>query len=231
MSLLQPLSRCGTIALAATLWLIPSLGYAQGIGGFGPFGGGFGLRGNSQIMMSATPILNSFNGQAAFMGVQDFQWFPVNVQAVQNGGQVAFVPQWQPIPRGMAWPQQVVFFNPGGGGGGFAGGFDAGPTVEDLLNGLAAAQNAGGNFARANVAPVMNIAGVAPPFPINTFITPVYAGGAQGRATPFTQIIYPPSMSTVGLQTTVSFPVGGNALLGRNFGGGFGRNQFGPGIR
>src|SRR5262249_54939454 len=127
--------------------------------------------------------------------VQQFQWFPTNVQVVQNGGAVAFVPQWQPIPAGQNWPIQAT----------------------QSPNGIN----------RLSVAPTISNAGMGPLMPITTFITPQFAGGAQGQAVPFTQFIGQPSLNTVGLNTTIGVPMGGNAFLG-GFGGlGAGRNAFG----
>ena len=67
---------------------------------------------------------------------------------------------------------------------------------------------------RLSVAPTIQNPGLGPLFPITTFINPVFDGGAMGAAVPFTQFIGQPSFNTIGLNTTVGVPAGGNALLG-----------------
>ena len=67
-----------------------------------------------------------------------------------------------------------------------------------------------------------------PLFPITTFITPVFEGGAQGQPIPFTQFIQQPTFTTVTVQTTVSVPDGGTVLLGGLKPLSEGRNEFGP---
>jgi type II secretory pathway component GspD/PulD (secretin) len=69
-----------------------------------------------------------------------------------------------------------------------------------------------------------------PLFPITTFITPVFEGGAQGQPVPFTQFIQQPTFTLVTIQTTVSVPDGGTVLLGGLKLLNEGRNEFGPPI-
>lgn len=215
----RALRRSAAILLA--LGLFPTAVQAQigglgpggrvGLGGFGAVGGGFGGPGgfnvvngfgpvgDSRILPFSQPLLSVYNGQTSLLQVQGFQWFPVNVQVVQNGGAVAFVPQYQPLPAGQSWPIQAT----------------------QSPNGIN----------RLSVAPTINNAGLGPLFPITTFITPNFAGGAQGQPVPFTQFIGQPGLNTVGLNTTVAVPDGGNAFLGRFGGQGAGRNAFGaPGL-
>lgn len=81
----------------------------------------------------------------------------------------------------------------------------------------------GPNGGRLNLAPTFQTPGIGPPFPVTSFIRPVYAGGAVGGPVPFTRILYPPSFSQVGIQTSVGASpfLGGwqGGLLGRGGGG------------
>jgi type II secretory pathway component GspD/PulD (secretin) len=110
-----------------------------------------------------------------------------------------FVPQNQPIPMGINLAIQAVV-------------------------------SADRRFVRLNIAPTMtNLASATVPlFPITTFITPVFEGGAQGQPVPFTQFIQQPTFTTVQIQTTVSVPDGGTVLLGGLKLLNEGRNEFGP---
>lgn len=100
------ISAFGLLALLS----LPGASPAQFIGGFGPGNGNVGVfgGGSQRFVTSQAPTLSVYNGQTSLMQVQSFQWSPVNVQVVQNGGQVAFVPQYQPIPNGFSFPVQAV---------------------------------------------------------------------------------------------------------------------------
>jgi hypothetical protein len=200
--------------LTLALSLLPSTANAQPFGGFAGnqfanFGGlglpggfnvlnGFGPFGNTRILPSQQPILNVFNGQTSLLQIQQFQWFPTNVQVVQAGGQVAFVPQYQPLPQANYWPIQAVY--------------------------------SPNSIVRMSTAPVRSGGGPGPLFPIHTFITPVFEGGAMGSSVPFTQFIGAPGFNTMTLNTTVGVPFGGNALLGRYGMQAWNRNAFGAPI-
>lgn len=219
MSCCRPLSTRCLFAAALALGSLPQTSSAQVTRTYT----GFGMGASSRFNQSLSPFVNSFNGQTALGQFQDFQWFPTNVQVVQNGGNVAFVPQYQPIPVGINWPQQQVFIPMPA----FVPGLD--PNVDNVLNQLRDAGDGGfPMFTRMSLAPTISRATMAPPFPITTFITPTFQGGAQGQPVPFTQVIYPPSFSTTNLQTTVSAPLGGTVRLGGFATGGLGRNAFGP---
>jgi type II secretory pathway component GspD/PulD (secretin) len=156
-------------------------------------------QGDRRTNVLQAPKLTLFNGQTATIQIQDFQWFVTNVQVVQAGGQTTFVPQNQPIPMGINLAIQAVI-------------------------------SADRRFVRLNIAPTMtNLASATVPlFPITTFITPVFEGGAQGQPVPFTQFIQQPTFTTVTIQTTVSVPDGGTVLLGGLKLMNEGRNEFGP---
>src|SRR5207245_8357018 len=67
-------------------------------------------------------------------------------------------------------------------------------------------------------------------FPITTFITPVFEGGAVGQPVPFTQFLQQPTFNSISVQTTVNVPDGGTVLLGGLKRLSEGRNEFGPPI-
>lgn len=93
------LSRIGFAMLAGVLGLAPSAAQAQ----FVSFGWG-----NPRSNTSFQPLLNVYNGQTSLLQYQAFNWYPTNLQVVQAGGSVAFVPQYQPIPQGLNYPVRAV---------------------------------------------------------------------------------------------------------------------------
>jgi hypothetical protein len=123
----QAMRQNAAILLALLGGLLPGVAHAQ-FGGFGPGGrigmGGFGSlpglpggfnivnglgpTGNTRVWQSQQPLLNVFDGQTSSMQIQSFQFAPSNVQVVQSGGSLAFVPQYQPLPFGQSWPIQAV---------------------------------------------------------------------------------------------------------------------------
>jgi len=158
-------------------------------------------QGDKRTNVMQAPKLTLFNGQTSTIQIQDFQYFVTNVQVLQSGGQVAYVPQNQPVPVGVNLAVQAVV-------------------------------SADRRFVRLNLAPTMtNVASATVPlFPITTFITPVFEGGAQGQPVPFTQFIQQPTFTSITIQTTVSVPDGGTVLLGGMKILNEGRNEFGPPI-
>lgn len=158
-------------------------------------------QGDKRTNVMQAPKLTLFNGQTSTIQIQDFQYFATNVQVLQSGGQIAYVPQNQPVPVGVNLAVQAVV-------------------------------SADRRFVRMNLAPTMtNVSGAnVPLFPITTFITPVFEGGAQGQPVPFTQYIQQPTFTSITIQTTVSVPDGGTVLLGGMKILNEGRNEFGPPI-
>jgi hypothetical protein len=64
--------------------------------------------GMARATMSVAPTFNVFNGQTALFQFQDFGYYPANLQVLQSGGQIAFVPQFQPVPVGVNLPVQAA---------------------------------------------------------------------------------------------------------------------------
>src|SRR5207253_10851349 len=95
---------------------------------------------------------------------------------------------------------------------------------------LSATISADRRFVRLSMAPTLTSLASAnvPLFPITTFITPVFEGGAVGQPIPFTQFIQQPKLNTITAATTVNVPDGGTVLLGGLKRLSEGRNEFGP---
>jgi len=134
--------------------------------------------------------------------VADQEFFVTNVTVVQAGGQVVFVPTNTPIPTG-----------------------GVNLTIQAVIS-------ADRRFVRLSLAPTLtNLASAnVPLFPITTFITPIFEGGATGQPVPFTQFLQQPSFSTIDVNTTVNIPDGGTVLLGGLKRLSEGRNEYGPPI-
>jgi type II secretory pathway component GspD/PulD (secretin)/tetratricopeptide (TPR) repeat protein len=156
-------------------------------------------QGDRRTNVMSAPKLTLFNGQTATITVSDNQYFVTNVNVVGFGGQIVFVPVNSPTPLGVSLTIQAVV-------------------------------SADRRFVRLNLTPqVTNLASaIVPLFPVTTFITPVFEGGAQGQPIPFTQFIQQPSVAQVSIQTTVSIPDGGTVILGGMKTLSEGRNEFGP---
>lgn len=189
--------RVGTFLLVAFMWAIPSTSSAQIIlgDGFGPpaFLPGFAPMSSARLNMSVSPILSMYNGQTSLLQYQGFGFYPSNIMAVQAGGQIAFVPQQQPVPLGLNMPVRAAMTPYG---------------------------------ARLDLAPTLQTPGLGPAFPMTSFITPMFAGGAVGSPVPFTRVIYPPSFTQYGVQTSVGVPYGGQANVGGNFWQMMGRGEW-----
>ena len=159
-------------------------------------------QGDQRTNVMQAPKLTLFNGQTSTITINDIQFFVTSVQVLQIGGQVVFVPTNTPVPTG-------------------------GVTMT-----ISAVISADRRYVRLSLTP--NLTNLASAnitlFPITTFITPVFEGGAQGQPIPFTQFIQQPTFTTVTVQTSVSVPDGGTVLLGGLKLLNEGRNEFGPPI-
>jgi type II secretory pathway component GspD/PulD (secretin) len=159
-------------------------------------------QGDQRTNVMQAPKLTLFNGQTANIMVADQEFFVTNVTVVQAGGQVVFVPTNTPIPTG-----------------------GVNLTIQAVIS-------ADRRFVRLSLAPTLtNLASAnVPLFPITTFITPIFEGGATGQPVPFTQFLQQPSFSTIDVNTTVNIPDGGTVLLGGLKRLSEGRNEYGPPI-
>jgi type II secretory pathway component GspD/PulD (secretin) len=159
-------------------------------------------QGDQRTNVMQAPKLTLFNGQTSLITITDSQFFVLSVTVAQLGGQVVFVPNNTPFPTG-------------------------GITLT-----LQAVISADRRFVRMSLAPTivnLSTANVAL-FPITTFITPVFEGGATGQPVPFTQFLQQPATNTITVNTTVNVPDGGTVLMGGLKRLSEGRNEFGPPI-
>jgi type II secretory pathway component GspD/PulD (secretin) len=159
-------------------------------------------QGDQRTNVMQAPKLTMYNGQVAVITVTDSQFFVLNVLVAQLGGQVVFSPSNTPIPTG-------------------------GITLT-----MSPVISADRRFVRLNLAPMITNLTTAniQLFPITTFITPIFEGGAVGQPVPFTQFLQQPAINTINVNTTVNVPDGGTVLMGGMKRLSEGRNEFGPPI-
>jgi type II secretory pathway component GspD/PulD (secretin) len=159
-------------------------------------------QGDSRTNVMEAPKLTMFNGQFATITIADLQFFVTSVTVAQVGGQVVFVPQNNPIPTG------------------------------GLTMGILPTISADRRFVRLSVTPTLTqlANNNVPLFPVTTFITPIFEGGAVGQPIPFTQFLQQPALNTITVNTTVNVPDGGTVLIGGLKRLLEGRNEFGPPI-
>jgi type II secretory pathway component GspD/PulD (secretin) len=159
-------------------------------------------QGDQRTNVMQAPKLTLFNGQTSTITIQDVQFFVTSVQVVQIGGQVVFVPTNTPVPTGGITM-----------------------TIQAVIS-------ADRRYVRMSLTP--NLTNLASAnitlFPITTFITPVFEGGAVGQPVPFTQFLQQPTFNSISVNTTVNVPDGGTVLLGGLKRLSEGRNEFGPPI-
>lgn len=155
---------------------------------------------DSRNNQSRQPVLTMFNGQTSSMQIQDFHWTPTNVQVIQGPGGQTVF-----VPQYQPIPMPYNL------------------TVQ-------AVQSPDGRFNRLNLAPSFVYPNMGPPFPITSFPTPVFEGGAQGLPNPFTQIVPDFSPLAVNINTTVVVPEGGRAMMGGFNWQNQNRNESGPPI-
>ncbi|HTK76424.1 MAG TPA: hypothetical protein VL371_14260, partial [Gemmataceae bacterium] len=156
-------------------------------------------QGDRRTNVMQAPKLTLHNGQTSSLSVSDNQFFVTNVNVIGFGGQIVFSPTNTPFPLG----------------------------VNMTIQGVVSADR---RFVRLNISPTLtNLASaIVPLFPVTTFITPVFEGGAQGQPVPFTQFVQQPQFATVQIQTTVMVPDGGTVIMGGLKTLSEGRNEFGP---
>jgi Flp pilus assembly secretin CpaC len=148
------------------------------------------------------PKLTLFNGQTATITIGDLTWYVININVEQDLGQIVFLPQNVPLT----------------------------PNTQNLV--VQAVVSGDRRFVRLNLVPTIVNQSVQTTtlFPITTFITPVFEGGAQGQPIPFTQYLQQPRFTAITATTTVSVPDGGTVLIGGLKTLREGRKEFGPPI-
>jgi type II secretory pathway component GspD/PulD (secretin) len=158
-------------------------------------------QGDRRTNVMQAPKITLFNGQTSTISVSDLQFFVTNVSFFLVNGQIVFVPSNTPIPTGVNLTMNAVI-------------------------------TADRRFVRMSIAPTLtNLSTpVTALFPITTFVTPLFEGGAQGQPVPFTMFLQQPGFTTVTVNTTVMVPDGGTVLMGGLKTLREGRNEFGPPI-
>jgi hypothetical protein len=154
-----------------------------------------------QTNVLQAPKLTVFNGQESGFSFRDVNYFVTDVHVVQAGGQTMYVPDNQAIPSGFQMSFQ--------------------PVVSPDRR-----------FVRVKLSASLTCltSPEVPLFPITTFITPVFEGGAVGQPVPFTQYIQQPQFTTQNIEKTVNVPDGGTVLMGGFKRQSESRNEFGPPI-
>ena len=158
-------------------------------------------QGDRRTNVMQAPKITLFNGQTSTITISDLQFFVTSVSFFLVNGQIVFLPNNTPIPSGVALTMNAVI-------------------------------TADRRYVRMSIAPTLtNLSTpVTALFPVTTFITPLFEGGAQGQPVPFTMFLQQPGFTTVTVNTTVMVPDGGTVLMGGLKTLREGRNEFGPPI-
>jgi hypothetical protein len=142
------------------------------------------VEGDSHTEVVCAPKMTVFNGQKAVVRVNDLQFFATKITPSVVNGQTIFLPNNEPFSLGF---QMAVR-----------------PTV-----------SADQRFVRCELSTECCELGspAVPLFPVTTFVTPVFEGGAQGQPIPFTQFIQQPEILTRGVSKSLCIPDGCTAVL------------------
>jgi type II secretory pathway component GspD/PulD (secretin) len=159
-------------------------------------------QGDERTNVLQAPKLTLANGQTSSITINDQQFFITNVTVLQQGANLAFVPQNTPFPTGVTMVLQAVI------------------TADRRFVRINFSGVTLTNLASANV----------PLFPIVTPIIPLFEGGFQANPVLFTQFLQQPVLNQVSVTTTATIPDGGTVVLGGMKRLSEGRNEFGPPI-
>jgi type II secretory pathway component GspD/PulD (secretin) len=157
-------------------------------------------QGDQRTNVMQAPKLTLSNGQTAAISVTDQQFFVTNVQVIQQGGQLAFLPQNTNFATGVNMTIQATI------------------SADRRFVRVSFSQVTLSNLASA----------IIPLFPIVTPVIPTFEGGFQANPVLFTQFLQQPVFDTVTVSTTVTIPDGGTVVLGGLKRLSEGRNEFGP---
>lgn len=143
------------------------------------------IQGDQHTSIVQLPKVTLFNGQRTRLSAGDTQSFVTSVDQQKVGDQAVFVPRSELLPTSGFY-------------------FSAKPTV-----------SADRRFLKLELQ--TNFTKLASPniqlFPVTTFITPVFEGGAVGQPVPFTQFIQQPVLTSLLVDCSLNLPDGGTALL------------------
>jgi hypothetical protein len=155
------------------------------------------------------PKLTVFNGQKASIRCTQSQNFVTDMTKVSGASKISFdelrnVPG-QPVPLSLAESCSSVRLQA------------CMPSVEAISLGFQMAirptVSADHKFVRCELNAEYSELEAAPLFPVTTFVTPIFEGGAQGQPIPFTQMIQQPSIVKRGVSRSMAIPDGGTAVL------------------
>jgi beta-lactamase regulating signal transducer with metallopeptidase domain len=142
------------------------------------------LQGDRRTNVMQAPKLTLFNGQLGSIQIQDFEKFVTNVQVVEQGGQVVFVPQNQSFPIGLDVQTQ--------------------PVVSADRRYVRLKLKA--NLTELKSDPVRRV-------PLKISVTPIEKDGADGKPQQATQELQAPEFTTIRLNREMTIPNGKTALL------------------
>jgi Flp pilus assembly secretin CpaC len=131
------------------------------------------------------PKVTTLDGQEATICCTEQRFFVTGLNVTHAGGQAVFVPQNEPVADGLRMTVR--------------------PTVTPDRRGVIVKLD-------AELTELAEPADV-PLFPVTTFITPVFEGGAQGQPVPFTQFIQQPTFVKRGVAKVIGVPDGRTAVL------------------
>jgi hypothetical protein len=142
------------------------------------------VQGDRGTNVMHAPKLTIFNGQRASIRCTEDRFFVTSVNAVKFKDQTVFVPVNTPMSLGSHMTIR--------------------PTV-----------SADRRFVRCELAVQQSgmASATVPLFPVTTYITPTFEGGAQGQPIPFTQFIQQPSIARNDIEKTLTIADGGTAML------------------
>jgi type II secretory pathway component GspD/PulD (secretin) len=143
------------------------------------------VQGDRRTSILQAPKLTADNGQSTSVEIADVQYFVTGVDMTHSGVQSVAVPKNEPFKLGLE--------------------LNVCPTVAADRRSIDLALKM--NYSELGSTNV-------PLFPVTTFITPVFEGGAQGQPIPFTQFIQQPQLNKMALDRTVKIPDGCTAFLG-----------------
>jgi len=145
------------------------------------------VQGDRRASVLQAPKLTADNGQSTCLEIADVQYFVTGVDMAcpTAGSQSVAIPKNEPFKLGLE--------------------LNVCPTV--------AADRQSVDLALKMSYSELGSATV-PLFPVTSFITPIFEGGAQGQPVPFTQFIQQPQLNKMSLERTVKIPDGCTAFLG-----------------
>lgn len=141
------------------------------------------VQADKQCNVCLAPKLMVLNGQTACIKVGSEHLFVTGMRTVKDGDQTVTQPKTETRTTGLELCVQ--------------------PNV-----------SADRRFVQLKVrSQLTNLVPKVPLFPVTTYVTPVYEGGAQGNPVPFTQYIQQPAFNVQTFEKVLAVPDGGTAVV------------------